>query len=178
MFPPIRLAALGLAALLAALAFAAPAAAQTDDIEARAGDLRIIHLWSLEPEAFMQAWSGPTPPTLPMSTRTRRNVPIQQFILYANCQKDAAGNCHLSARVEIAAPDGTPYGEPLVFDALPPGPAAPSGAIGLAPGAIGLRVEDGEQLGTYRVTLSVTDRNAGVTAVSRISLEVEEAETQ
>lgn len=165
------------AGALAALAFAAPALAEEgDNMEAQAGDLRVIQLWSTDPARFMEAWAGPTPPQLDITTQTRRNLPIQQFILYANCRQDAAGNCHLAARVEIAAPDGSAYGEPLEFDALPPGPGAPPGSIGLAPGAMGMRIEDGEQLGTYRVTLSLTDRNAGVTAVSRVSLRVEEAE--
>ena len=165
------------AALLVALACTAPSvAAEGDNIEARAGELRIIHLWTLDPAKFMEAWKGPTPPNLSTSTKTKRNQPIQQFILYANCKQDAAGQCHLSARVEIAAPDGTPYGQPMLFDALPPSPAAPAGTISLAPKSIGFTVEDGEQLGLYRVTLAVTDRNAGVTAVSRVSLQVDEAE--
>lgn len=166
-----------LAALLGLAALPAPVAAgEGDSVEAQAGALRIIHLWTREPEAFLKAWSGPTPPNLPTATRTRRNQPIQQFILYANCQPGAAGRCHLAARVEITGPDGKPYGKVMEFDALPPGPPARPGMIGLAPQSIGLEIEDGEQLGIYRVTLSVTDKNAGVTAVSRVSLTVTEAE--
>jgi hypothetical protein len=147
-----------------------------DNIEARAGDLKILHLWSLDPEGFLQAWAGPTPPHLPTASRTARNQPIQQFILYGNCAVDRDGNCRLSARVDITAPDGTPYGEPLIFMAMPPAPPVPRDVIGLTPNGIGLTIEDGEQLGEYRIDLALTDENAGVTARSTVHIEVVEAE--
>lgn len=147
-----------------------------DTIEALAGDFRIMHLWSRDPQGFLQAWAGPTPPNLPTSSRTTRNQPIQQFILYGNCTLDEQGNCRLSARVDITAPDGKPYGQPLIFMAMPPGPPVPRDVYGLTPNGIGLTIEDGEQLGEYRIDLAVTDENAGVTARSTVHLEVEEAE--
>ena len=168
-----RLAALALAC--AAMSSAA-AAREGDNVEAQAGDLRIVHLWTTNPEGFMEAWSQPTPPTLQTSSRAARNQPIQQFILYANCTPDEAGNCLLTARVDITAPDGSRYGEPMEFPALPPMLPVPRGNIGMAPNAIGLVIEDGEQLGDYRIDLAVTDENAGVTARSTVHLEVVEAE--
>ena len=167
-----------LAALALACAILPPAAQarEGDNVEAQAGDLRIIHLWTTDPEGFIEAWSQPTPPRLSTSTRTARNQPIQQFILYANCTPDEAGNCLLTARADITAPDGTAYGEPLIFPALPSSPGVPRDNIGLAPNSIGLVIEDGEQLGEYRVDLAVTDENAGVTATSTVHLEVVEAD--
>ena len=148
-----------------------------DNVEASAGDLRIIHLWSRDPEAFMTAWRGPTPPNLPTSSRMERNAPIQQFVLYANCTRDNAGECDVTAKVLITAPDGSAYGEPLVFDIVKgPATAAP-GSIGLAAGGIGLKVEDGEQLGRYRIELRATDHNSGLTATSVVHLEAVEAGT-
>lgn len=151
-------------------------AREGDNVEAAAGDLRIVHLWSNDPDGFLEAWGGPTPPNLPTSSQATRNQPIQQFILYANCTPDAAGNCLLTARVTITAPDGTPYGEPMAFTALPASPPAPRNNIALAPNSIGLRIEDGEQLGEYRIDLAVTDANAGVTATSTVHLVAVEAE--
>jgi len=167
---------------LAALAFACvllplhAAAREGDNVEAAAGDLRIIHLWSNDPEGFLEAWSGPTPPNLPTTSRAIRNQPVQQFILYVNCTPNEAGNCLLTARATITAPDGTPYGEPMAFTALPASPPVPRNNIGLAPNSIGLRIEDGEQLGEYRIDLAVTDEHAGVTATSTVHLEAVEAE--
>lgn len=145
-------------------------------MEAQAGELRIIHIWSTDPDGFMEAWNQPTPPNLQFSSRAERNQHIQQFILYANCAQDAAGNCALNARLDITAPDGTPYGEPIEFAAMPPTPPVPRNNIGMTPASIGLVVEDGEQLGTYRFDLAVTDENAGVTARSVLHIEVVEAQ--
>ncbi|MEQ1510859.1 MAG: hypothetical protein ABL909_10735 [Sphingopyxis sp.] len=149
-----------------------------DNAEGRAGDLLIVQLWTTDPNTFLDAWRQPTPPTLRTTSRAARNQPIQQFILYSNCATDAAGNCHLTARAIITSPDGTPYGEPIVFEALPASPPAPRNRLGLAPSSIGFVIEDGEQLGRYRIDLSVTDTNAGVTATSRVHLEVVEAAAQ
>lgn len=169
-----------LAAITPALGVAAqdaPTAPAPDNVEAAAGELRIVHLWSTEPDAFLTAWRGATPPTLPTANRMARNQPIQQFVLYANCTRDAAGECHVTAKVLITAPDGNAYGDPLAFTVVKGSDTAPPGNIGLSAGGIGLRVEDGEQLGRYRVELVATDHNAGATATSVIHLEAVEAET-
>lgn len=148
-----------------------------DNMEARAGDLRIVQLWTTDPEEFKASFAQTAPPTLEFSTKAERNQPIHQFILYANCQRDPDDNCWLTAKVNITAPDGTPYGEPLAFDALPMGPGAPRGTIGLSPASLGLVVEDGEQLGRYRVELAVTDEIAVQTATSVVHLDIVEAGT-
>ena len=174
MKPPATAAALALALWLALVPRAA-AAQDEGGAEVRAGELRIIHLWSVDPDAFLAQWNQPDPPTLPITTRTARNRPIQQFILYGGCQRDFAGRCHLSAVVTVTAPDGTPYGDPIAFDALPLSPPVAKG-FGPAPNSIGLVIEDGEQLGDYTVQLDVTDEIAGVTASQTTVLEIVEAD--
>jgi len=122
----------------------------------------------------LSAWNGPTPPHLPTSTTVERNQCITQAILYVNCTRDEAGACHLTARITITAPDGTPYGEAFEFDALMGKVRTAPDAIGLAQAGIGLMVEDGEQLGRYRIALDVTDENAGVTATSIVHIKAVE----
>ncbi|MEP3227139.1 MAG: hypothetical protein ABJO01_14265 [Parasphingorhabdus sp.] len=161
--------------VLAALALTNTALAKEgDNVEATAGDLRILHLWSTKPDQFIEAWNGPTPPSLPTTTKTERNKPIQQYILYANCKTNEAGDCHLKAALDIYAPDGSRYGDTMVYDALPPTPAGTRNVIRLAPQGLGLRVEDGEQLGAYRLELAITDVNAKVTAKSTVHIDVVE----
>lgn len=176
----LRMNAAGLLAMLC-LAAATPLHAQdapsASTMAAQAGDLRIIQTWTTDPEGFTQSLAQSAPLQLPLVAKAERNQPIQQFILYGNCQRDPDDKCWLSARVQITAPDGTPYGEPLAFDALPMGSGTPRGTIGLAPGSIGLIVEDGEQLGRYRVELAVTDEIAVQTAVSVVHLDIVEAGT-
>lgn len=164
------------AALLALAVSPALAQEQTpaDNIEARAGNLRILHVWTTDPDGFRERFARPDNPELAVSLTAERNQPIRQFILYANCQRDPDDHCWLTAKVNITAPDGTPYGEPMAFDALPLGPAVPIGRIGMAPGSIGLVVEDGEQLGRYRVELAVTDEIAVQTATSVVHLDIVE----
>lgn len=150
------------------------ASQSADNIEASAGELRIIHLWSRDPDQFMTAWRGPTPPNLPISSIMERNQVIQQFVLYANCTRNEAGECHVSATVDIFAPDGTRYGDQLAYDVVKGANTAAPGNIGMAEGGIGLRVEDGEQLGRYRVELRASDHVSGLTAVSIVHLEAVE----
>lgn len=165
--------------LLAGLAPGASAqpAQAPDNHEAVAGKLRIIHFWSTEPEKIAAALARSDGSPLTMARTAERNQKIQQFILYANCQRDPDDKCWLSAVVDITAPDGTPYGEQLQFDALPLGPAVPRDAIGRAPGSIGLIIEDGEQLGRYRIKLAVTDEIAVQTATSVVHIDIVEAGT-
>lgn len=142
---------------------------------ARAGDLYILQLWTGDPDAFLAAWQQPTPPRLVTSKRTTRNKAIQQFIILGGCRADAAGHCRLDAHVTITDPDGEPYGEAMRFALWDDQPAPPPGRLVLSPNSIGLIIEDGEKLGTYRVRLAVTDAHAGVTAVSVTDIEVAEA---
>jgi len=163
---------------LAAAALCAPIAAQPasgDNMEAQAGELRIVQVWTTDPKSFVASFAQPNLPALRASTTAARNQPIHLIILYANCQRDPDGKCWLTARVEITAPDGKPYGKPVVFDALPMGEGAAKGALGLAPGSMALIVENGEQLGRYRVQLAVTDEIAVQTAVSVVHLDIVEA---
>ena len=162
------------ASALAALALPA-AAADGDNIEGQAGSFRIVHLWADDQQRFLEQWSQPTPPSLTTTSRFERNETGYQFIIFANCQADAAGNCSLSAKVDVIAPDGSAYGEPLVWRAWDDQPAPPRDLLVLAPSSMALTVEDGEQLGLYRIELAVTDENAGVTATSRVTLTVVEA---
>lgn len=177
---------LALALLPVTPAFAAPGTPMLDPApapaprapvagEGRAGDLQILQLWTRNPDAFLREWAKPTPPTLETASRTARNQAIQQFIIFSTCKPDTAGNCRLTARVEIVGPDGAPYGEPMAFTVWDNQPAPPPQRLILSPNSIGLIVEDGEKLGTYQIRLAVTDAHAGVTAESLSAIEVREA---
>jgi hypothetical protein len=164
------------AAILAAAALAGPAgAAEGDNPEAQAGSFKVVQLWGNDPERFEREWAQPTPPNITTNSRYERNQVAHQFIIFANCQVDVAGNCRLSATVDLVAPDGTAYGERIAFPLWDGQPAPPRDLLVLGAASIAVRVEDGEQLGDYRVILAVTDENAGVTATSRVTLTVVEA---
>ena len=167
------IAMLTLAAQPAAAQEAPPAAAQAANEQT---GFRIIPLWSTDPDGFLAAWGQPTPPTLATTLQTVRNQPIQQFILYANCARNEQDRCHLRARVTMTAPDGSAYGEPIEFDALPANaPVVPQDRIGLAPNSVGIRVDDDELLGFYTVDLELTDMVSGVKVYNTVQIEVGEA---
>lgn len=169
------------AALTATItAICSPLAAQTapqGNMAAQAGNLRIVQVWTTDPKGFQAAFGQPSLPALQAHSAAERNQPIHLLILYAGCQRDPDDKCWLTAQVRITAPDGTPYGEQVAFDALPMGPGVPAGQFGLAPGSLGLVVENGEQLGRYKVQLAVTDEIAVQTAVSVVYLDIVEAKT-
>lgn len=142
--------------------------------QARAGDLFLLQLWSSNPTEFLEAWNRPTPPNLRTTTRIERNRPITAFVIFAGCRADAAGNCNLSGSIEFRDPDGGIYGQ---HDNISfwSGPAIAGYNLRLSPVGPALRVEDGEKLGTYTVRITVTDRNADVTAITEERLTVIEA---
>ena len=171
---------LGLAAIMCALtAVAAPplAAREAAGAQAKAGNLLVTQIWTTDPKGLQSRLDQAARPLLSASATAARNEPISLLIFYANCQRDPDGKCWLTARASITAPDGTPYGEPVGFDVLPMGPGAPAGRLALAPGSMALVVENGEQLGRYRVQLAVTDEIAVQTATSVVHLDIVEADT-
>ena len=170
--------AIGMAAGPACAQGAAATSSQSPLTEqARAGDLLLLQLWADDEATFLEEWSQPTPPRLTTTTATRRNDAIMMFIIFAGCTPNSAGNCSLIGKVDITDPDGLPYGTGTGSEfTVSESAAAPDPQLlVLSPASVGLIIEDGEKLGKYRVRLSVTDRVAGVTAVTEEELTVTEA---
>lgn len=147
-------------------------------MEARAGNLHIVQLWSDDQQRFLREWAQPTPPRLTTTSRATRNTPIYQFIIFDSCQADDAGNCSLSAVLTMTDPDGLPYGETFRFPVWDNQPAPAPKLLTLSPAGIGITVEDDEKLGTYTVRLAVTDDHAQVTATTEIEIVAEAAKIQ
>lgn len=140
---------------------------------ARAGDLVVVQFW-VDPKKTPIAGPQRPPIELHRIARAERGVPLRQLITFSGCRADAAGACHLGARVAITLPDGQPYGEPAEMP-LWDGPAPPRGHSVMAPEGVVLTFEEGDALGRYRIELGVTDRVAGVTATSTSIVEARPA---
>jgi hypothetical protein len=161
--------------VLAILAQAtSPVAAPTLSNQAKVDNLMILQLWSNNPDEFMRAWNQLTPPTLITTTKIERNKPISAFIIFAGCRGDAAGKCNLNGSIEFRDPYGKIYGKNENLDFWS-GPPIEGFNLRLSPIGPGLIIEDGEKLGDYTVRITVTDRNADVTAVTEEKLTVVEA---
>jgi hypothetical protein len=127
-----------------------------------------------DPAALQRAWVQPTPgaqiATQQMATR---NQVIFTFMIFRGCKADMDGNCHVTARFEIFDPAGKPYGTPTegaVWDGPPPTP----GNLQLGNSAFGLRIEDGEQLGKYRVVARTIDKVAKISLATEATLTIGE----
>ncbi len=164
-----------LTTILAILAQAtSPAAAPALTNQAKVENLMVVQLWSNNSEEFLTAWKQPSPPSLRTTTKIERNKPITAFIIFAGCKGDAAGKCNLHGSIEFRDPDGKVYGEHKDVD-IWSGPVLDGYNLRLSPIGPTLVIEDGEKLGDYTVRITVTDRNANVTAATEEKLTVVEA---
>ena len=152
----------------------APAATPALTNQAKVENLMVVQLWSSNSEEFLTAWNQSSPPSLKTTSRIERNKRITAFIIFAGCKGDAAGNCNLNGSVEFRDPDGKIYGEQKNVDFWS-GAAIDGYNLRLSPVAPALVIEDGEKLGDYTVRITVTDRNANVTAITEEKLKVVEA---
>lgn len=168
---------LALALLLASVTLSAETAQKPLTNEGRAGDLMILQLWSDKPDEFLTEWSKPTPPSLRTTTKIERNKRITAFIIFAGCKGDVAGKCNLKGSLEFRDPEGQIYGEHKEVD-IWSGPPIEGYNLRLSPVGPSLVIEDGEKLGDYTVRITVTDRNAKVTAITEEKLTVVEAGTK
>jgi hypothetical protein len=138
-------------------------------------DFGVQQISTTDAPALQRAWAQPTPgvqiATQQMATRNQK---IVNFMMFRGCKADMDGNCHVSARFEIFDPAGKPYGTPgegAVWDGPPPAP----GDMQLSNSGYGLLVEDGEQLGKYRVVARTTDKVAGISLATEATLAIGEA---
>lgn len=165
---------LAIALLLASAGLSAEPAAKPLTNEGRAGDLMILQLWSDKPDEFLTEWNKPTPPSVRTTTRIERNKRITAFIIFAGCKADASGKCNLKGSFEFRDPDDQIYGERKDVD-IWSGPPIDGYNLRLSPVSPALIIEDGEKLGQYTVRITITDRNADVTATTEERLTVVEA---
>lgn len=144
--------------------------------EARDGDFGLLMVAVPDIETFWEEWAQPTPPNITSTGKGRRNEPVFAVLMMANCTTDEDGRCNLSTEVTIFQPDGAVYDDgpmslPVWAETL-----ERRDALILLPGAVGLRVEDGEVLGTYTMTAKVTDNISGSVLTTTIALDIAEAD--
>lgn len=144
--------------------------------QASQGAFAVMQIATTDPQKLLTAWAQPTP-GVEISTQSSatRNQVIAVFLVFHGCKPDADGRCNLTASFEVFGPDGKPYAqqkEAPVFDGVPT-PVA--GAMQLSNASLGLRIEDGEELGEYRVVAHTTDHVAKITLTTQQVLTIVEA---
>jgi hypothetical protein len=114
-------------------------------------------------DAFDREWAVQTDGAqITSTTRLVRNKPTFVVVLFGGCQKNEAGNCRIEVRHELTTPRGKAYdgldgtrAEPVADI-----PMTLTNAFFLAPQVLGVRIEPGEELGPYRLRVTVSDKVA------------------
>ncbi len=140
---------------------------------ATSGDFAVMQIATTEPEKLMADWNEPTPGvSLVTTTQATRNQPIVTFIVFKGCRADAAGNCNVTVDYVTLGPDGKTYDNTKAAEVWVGHPPAPGLNLQLSASGYGLRIEDKDPLGTYRVSATITDHVAGATLHTEQSLTI------
>ena len=121
----------------------------------------------------MSDWAKPTVGAyLENDSQTLRNKPIFTFVIFKGCSADTSGNCNVTADYETTDPSGKQYDHTRAADIWVGHPPAPNESFQLSVSGYGLRIEDKDPLGVYRVRATITDHVSGVVVRTEESLTV------
>ena len=130
---------------------------------ASSGDFAVLQIATTDSSGLRTEWQKSTPGVrLQTNTEATRNQPIWTFIIFKGCVVDAAGNCNVTVDYEVFDPTGKSYAR-TTSDVWVDQPPPPDLQLQLSVSSLGLRVEDKDPLGPYRVQAKVTDHVAKVT---------------
>lgn len=132
----------------------------------------VLALSTPDYDGFMQAWAGPTPPTLPITSTAERGQRVTLMLIFHGCQAGPDGNCNITADFSILRPDGSSYGE-MPGAPVWRGPAVTGQTLRLAETGPALIVEPADPAGTWTLRARVTDQVRGVTVEVESRLRVE-----
>jgi len=120
------------------------------------------HLLIVEnPRAFIEEWQKPETPKIDPVSQVKRGVLLGAFVLFAGCKPDPQGRCNSKVDYTVYKPDGSIYAErkeqPLWDEEAPLGTN-----IQLSKAILGIRMEQNDPLGDYKVKAKVADLNAQI----------------
>jgi len=144
--------------------------APPDPSRASSGEFAVQMISTLDPDGLFTAWNTKGEGVRIVAAQgMRRHQPIATFAVFTGCQRDGLGQCNVTGVFDVLDPAGQPYAHHAVdiWVGLPPPPGR---NLQLSMNGLGLRIEDKDPLGTYRVKLTVTDMNAGITLATEQSL--------
>lgn len=110
----------------------------------------------------LKNWGTPSQGVyFPTSDKIERNKIITAFIVFGGCAADINGNCDLKMQITVYQPDGSVYSKLPVMEVWSGKSAPPGRNLGLSVDYMRVIIEDGEQLGKYKVDTKVTDKVSG-----------------
>lgn len=131
-------------------------------------------LWIINDSSFFDSWNRPETPNLRVTNTAIRNQPVFVTIIFTNPGTDDSGKANVTADVTITSPDGKIYGEFKDIEVWQRAYPFTDNITQLAVEHIGIKIEDHEQLGTYRVAAVIKDKIRNVTLVLKTDLTAKE----
>lgn len=127
-----------------------------------AGDL-IAQLVITDNEAqVLKNWSTPSESVyFPTADKIQINNIITAFVVFGGCAVDTNGNCDLKMQITVYQPDGKIYSKLPVMEIWSGKPAPPNRTLGLSVEYMRIMIEQGEQLGKYKIDTKVIDKISG-----------------
>ncbi|MDD4871906.1 MAG: hypothetical protein PHR77_15215 [Kiritimatiellae bacterium] len=122
-----------------------------------------VQMWIINDKSFFDNWNKPETPKVPITQTAIRNKPVFIIFVFINPGVDKESKANVTADVTIKSPDGKIYGDFKDIEILQQIYKVPQNSIQLAVGNLGVKIEDGEQLGTYKVNAKIKDKIKNVT---------------
>src|ERR1700743_3591062 len=129
----------------------------------------MLHLTD-KPNELFSAWEQPGA-EVPVNTVdiAKRGQPIVGVVFFSGCTPNTEGLCDSEAYFQVFKPDGSPYGAAERGELLSGKQPPAVGQLQLSVGAIGVRIEPRDPVGTYIVRARIVDN------VSHTSAELKRA---
>jgi hypothetical protein len=128
---------------------------------------------TVDKDTLMSDWAKPTSGAyLTNDSQTVRNKPIFTFIIFKGCTADKSGNCNVTADYETTDPNGNLYDRTRAAKMWVGRPPPPNYDLELSVAGYGLRIEDKDPVGAYRVRATITDHVSGAVLHTEESLTV------
>lgn len=115
-------------------------------------------MWIINDESFFDDWNKPETPNLTFTETAIRNKKVFIIFLFINPGLDEQLKANVVADVLIKDPSGKVYGNFTDLEIWQRTYDTPRNSIQLGVAHLGLLIEDGEQLGTYKIEAAVKDR--------------------
>lgn len=115
-------------------------------------------LWIINDESFFDQWNKPETPNVPITKTAIRNKPVFIIILFINPGLDQGSKANVTTDITIKSPDGNIYGEFKEIEIWQRNYLAPRNSIQLAVNHLGIKIEDNEQLGVYKIEATIKDK--------------------
>jgi len=117
-----------------------------------------VQMWLINDASFFDDWNKPKTPNLTFTETALRNKKVFIIFLFINPGLDNASNANVVADVLIKDPAGKVYGKFNDIEIWQRAYDTPRNCIQRGVAHLGLVIEDGERLGTYKIEAEVKDR--------------------